>query len=211
MSICVHEWGHAFAADRLGDPLPRSQGRVTLNPLAHIDPIGTVVLPLVAFFTALSHPEIGARILGWGRPVEISLSPRSISRKVSLRMAHVIVAAAGPAMNLVFALVLSGVYLGLLRFGSIDTMKFASMLANVILMNIGLCFFNLLPCPPLDGGALLVNLLPRRFAHLGELSERYGSILLFMLLMTGLLGYYMWPARYAGALWIGLLTRLGIG
>lgn len=211
MSICVHEWGHAIAADKLGDPLPRSQGRVTLNPLAHIDPLGTVILPLVAFFTALTHPEIGARILGWGRPVEISLSPRSITRKVSLRTAHVIIAAAGPAMNLVFALLLSLGYLTLLRFGSNDSIKFVAVLSNLIMMNIGLCFFNLLPCPPLDGGALLVNLLPRRFSHWGELSERYGSILLFVLLMSGLLGYYMWPARWVGAIWIGFLTRLGIG
>ena len=69
LSICVHEFGHAFVADKLGDPLPRSQGRVTLNPLAHIDPIGTLLLPLVAVF---SGPAIGSRILGWGKPVQIS-------------------------------------------------------------------------------------------------------------------------------------------
>src|SRR4051812_40217923 len=74
LSICVHEFGHAFIADKLGDPLPRSQGRVTLNPLAHIDLIGTIIMPLIAIF---SGPAIGSRILGWGRPVQISLAGRS--------------------------------------------------------------------------------------------------------------------------------------
>jgi Zn-dependent protease len=114
-------------------------------------------------------------------------------------------------MNLVFGLVLSAGYFGLIKWGPSDAMKFATILSNLILMNVGLAFFNLLPCPPLDGGALLVNLLPRRLSHWGEAAERYGSILLFMLLMSGLLGYYMLPARIAGAIWIGFLTRLGIG
>ena len=93
LSICVHEFGHAFVADKLGDPLPRSQGRVTLNPIAHIDPIGTLLLPIVAVFTG---PAIGQYILGWGKPVQISLSPRDITRKISIRTAHALVAIAGP-------------------------------------------------------------------------------------------------------------------
>src|SRR5436309_12738226 len=96
LSVCVHEFGHAFVADKLGDPLPRAQGRVTLNPLAHIDPIGTLLLPLVAIFAS---PAIGSRILGWGKPVQISLSARSITKKVSIRTAHALVAIAGPMMN----------------------------------------------------------------------------------------------------------------
>src|SRR5690348_13690585 len=100
LSICVHEFGHAFVADKLGDPLPRAQGRVTLNPLAHIDLIGTIVLPLVAVF---SGPAIGSRILGWGKPVQISLAPGHITRKVSIRTAHALVAVAGPLMNVLFA------------------------------------------------------------------------------------------------------------
>src|SRR6476619_2046348 len=112
LSICVHEFGHAFVADKLGDPLPRSQGRVTLNTLAHIDPIGTLLLPLVALF---SGPAIGSRILGWGKPVQISLSARSMTRKVSIRTAHALIAIAGPAMNILFALILSAVFIGLFK------------------------------------------------------------------------------------------------
>src|SRR3954452_7533635 len=120
LSICVHEFGHAFVADKLGDPLPRSQGRVTLNPLAHIDPIGTLLLPLIAVF---SGPAIGSRILGWGKPVQISLSARSITRKISIRTAHALIAIAGPMMNILFGLVLSAVFIGLIKGEKIELAK----------------------------------------------------------------------------------------
>src|SRR5262245_8559331 len=94
LSICVHEFGHAFVADRLGDPLPRAQGRVTLNPLAHIDPIGTLLLPVVAFVVSLSDPAAGAKILGWGKPVRVSLSARSMTRRFSIKISHLFIAAA---------------------------------------------------------------------------------------------------------------------
>ena len=106
-------------------------------------------MPLVAVF---SGPAIGSRILGWGKPVQISLSPRSITRKISIRTAHALVAIAGPTMNILFALLLSGVFLALVKF---DQQSLAVGVANVIAMNIGLCLFNLLPVPPLDGGAVL--------------------------------------------------------
>src|SRR3954471_3713353 len=106
LSICVHEFGHAFIADKLGDPLPRTQGRVTLNPIAHIDPIGTLAMPLLAF----AFPSFGAFILGWGKPVNISLSPKALPRRWSVRFSHLLIALAGPLMNLVFALLVSGVY-----------------------------------------------------------------------------------------------------
>src|SRR5215470_14376014 len=84
LSIAVHEFGHAFVADRLGDRLPRAQGRVTLNPIAHIDPIGTLLIPFIAFMSAASSPALAGRMLGWGKPVRISLSPRDITSKESL-------------------------------------------------------------------------------------------------------------------------------
>src|SRR4051794_27656779 len=149
LSICVHEFGHAFVADKLGDPLPRSQGRVTLNPLAHIDPIGTLLLPAMAFFIG---GAVGARILGWGKPVQISLSARHVTRKGSIRTAHPIGAIAGPTMNILFGLLLWGVYVALIKAGRDEL---AGAVAGVVAMNIGLCPFNLLPIPPLDGGAVL--------------------------------------------------------
>lgn len=199
LSICVHEFGHAFVADKLGDRLPRSQGRVTLNPLAHIDPIGTLLLPLVAVF---SGPAIGSRILGWGKPVQISLSPRDITRKVSIRTAHALVAIAGPMMNVLFGLLLSGIFMLLIRAGY-DTL--AEGVAGVIMMNIGLCFFNLLPIPPLDGGAVWSRLLPRSAQPFMDQLNRYGFVILFALLMTGLLGRLMWPAQWVGMRWIAII------
>src|SRR6187431_1648372 len=107
LSICVHEFGHAFVADKLGDPLPRAQGRVTLNPTAHIDPVGTILFPMLGFFFSATAPGIGARIIGWGKPVQVSLSARHRDRRFSVRTAHMFIALAGPIMNIVFALLLS--------------------------------------------------------------------------------------------------------
>lgn len=205
LSICVHEFGHAFVADRLGDRLPRAQGRVTLNPLAHIDVIGTLILPLVAVF---SGPAIGSRILGWGKPVRISLSPRDISRKVSIRTAHALIAVAGPLMNVVFALVLSIVFMLLIKSGR-DTL--ADGVAQVIYMNIGLCLFNVLPIPPLDGGAILRRLMPRSADPLLDQLDRYGFVILFALLLSGLLSRMMWPAYVVGNFWITTIFHWAIG
>jgi Zn-dependent protease len=207
LSICVHEFGHAFVADKLGDRLPRSQGRVTLNPIAHIDPIGTLLLPLVAFVTAIHSPAIGSRILGWGKPVRISLSPRDITRKISIRTAHALIAIAGPMMNILFALLLSGIFILLLRAGY-DTI--AEGVAGVIMMNIGLCFFNLLPVPPLDGGAVLARILPRRFDSALDQLNSYGFLILFALLMTGALSWFMWPARWVGVHWITMIWHWAV-
>jgi Zn-dependent protease len=196
LSICVHEFGHAFVADKLGDPLPRAQGRVTLNPLAHIDPIGTLLLPIVAVF---SGPAIGQYILGWGKPVQISLSPRSISRKISIRTAHALVAIAGPMMNILFGLVLSVVFLVLVKARQLELAK---GVIGVIQMNIGLCLFNLLPIPPLDGGAILARFVPRRHDGVLDLLNRYGFIILLGLLFTGLLWKLMWPALIIEDFWV---------
>ena len=208
LSICVHEFGHAWVADKLGDPLPRAQGRVTLNPLAHVDPIGTLLMPIIGFATALSSPSVGARILGWGKPVRISLSPRSISRKITIKTAHLLIAAAGPAMNILFGLVLSVLFVALVRFGQgSNLIEFATPLASIIAMNIGLAFFNLIPCPPLDGGAILRGILPRELEWVSDQLEKLGFMLLFALLMTGALAYMMKPARFASEYWISLLVH----
>ena len=206
LSICVHEFGHAFVADKLGDPLPRSQGRVTLNPLAHIDPIGTLLLPLVAVF---SGPAIGSRILGWGKPVQISLSASAMTRKLSIRTSHALIAVAGPMMNILFALVLSAGFVVLWR--NDKYVELAKGVAGVIQMNIGLCLFNLLPIPPLDGGAILARFIPRRHDNVLDALNRYGFIILFALLMTGFLSTLMYPAMIIEQFWIEHLARWAVG
>jgi Zn-dependent protease len=208
LSICVHEYGHARVADLLGDPLPRAQGRVTLNPIAHMDPIGTLLLPIAAFAMAFYNPDAGARMIGWGKPVQVSLSARSMTRKISIRTADILISAAGPMMNILFAVVLSCIYLALLKFGGESTIQLATPIGYIVAMNLGLCFFNLIPLPPLDGGHIAKNLLPRSLDYVGEAMQKYGYMALFLLLMSGKLSYVMLPARYVAAWWLRTLNGL---
>ncbi|NBV49300.1 MAG: site-2 protease family protein [Verrucomicrobia bacterium] len=147
ISIGLHEFGHAWVADLRGDPLPRLQGRVTLNPFAHTDLIGTIILPAVMIFLS---PGFG--LIGWGKPVQISL-PNPKTR----RMDDIYITLAGPAMNLVLCLVLA--LIGIL--GTFDPVKDSLVirfLVSGIFLNSGLVVFNLIPIPPLDGSRLAVRL-----------------------------------------------------
>ncbi len=147
ISIGLHEFGHAWMADRRGDPLPRLQGRVTLNPFAHADPIGTIALPAIMIFLS---PGFG--LIGWGKPVQISLpNPRT------RRMDDIYITLAGPAMNLVLCFILA-VIGGLGNFDQKTQAVVIQFLFNGILLNAGLVVFNLIPIPPLDGSRLALRL-----------------------------------------------------
>ncbi len=161
-SLSLHEWGHAFAADKLGDPLPRLQGRVTLNPLAHIDPIGTIAIPLLMI---LLSP--GFAIIGWAKPVQVSLpNPKTRMRD------DLVSTAAGPAMNLLLAIVLAIALAFATRYGS-DLHQQAVFMA--LYVNLLLLVFNLLPIPPLDGS----HFLP----YAGMSRETYARIARFSLII----------------------------
>lgn len=199
LSITVHEYGHALVADRLGDGVPRQQGRVTLNPMAHVDPIGTILMPLIILFT-------GAPLIGWGRPV--LTNPANYTRKLRMKVGHMLVAAAGPAMNLIFAFIISIVFIVALRTRllGIDSPTVRITL-QLIQLNFTLMFFNLLPLPPLDGGTVLRGLLPDRFDHFLRPLERYGAIILLGLLITGFLATLMYPAALFANEWFRLMSR----
>ncbi len=148
IAITFHEYAHALAAVKLGDETPRMQGRLSLNPLSHLDPIGIVML-IFAY-------------IGWGKPVQIN--PRNFKGRVSTSAAEAIVSVAGPLMNFILALVFSIIFAALVSFvPTIWTMAngiVATVILDIIIINIGLGVFNLIPLPPLDGSKILAHFLP---------------------------------------------------
>lgn len=203
-AIVLHEISHGWVANAFGDPTARENGRLTLNPIKHVDPIGTVALPLIL---AVS----GAPVFGWAKPV-----PVNARRLRSPRVQMMLVALAGPGMNLALAL-LAAVVLALVRpllppEGLAPALVYLN-LVNFIAINIFLALFNLLPMPPFDGGHVVEGLLPRplarRYARLG----RFGfPLLIFLLLILPML----WPQaniveRVVVPPVLALMRLLGVG
>jgi Zn-dependent protease len=153
ISIGLHEFGHAWMADLRGDPLPRMQGRVTLNPFAHTDPIGTIAIPAAAIFLPiLFHPKWKLLLIGWGKPVQISLpNPRT------RRMDDICITLAGPAMNLVLCCLFAAIG-GLGHFDLGSQKLIGEFLRMGIILNAGLVVFNLIPIPPLDGSRVALRI-----------------------------------------------------
>lgn len=202
LSIAVHEFGHAIAADRLGDGTPRHQGRVTLNPLVHADPIGTLLFPLVGLLA-------GGFIFGWGRPVMVN--PLAFTRKLRMKISHMLVAAAGPAMNVLLATLLTILLAVLAGTGVLSPAHpiFAGIYSAIVL-NWILAFFNLIPCPPLDGGAVLAGLLPDRHSNVIDFLNQYGLVILILLLISGLIGYLLAPAIWIAKATTGLALDVAL-
>lgn len=182
IAITFHEFAHAFVADKLGDDTPRRQGRVTLNPLAHIDPIGFFML-IVAHF-------------GWGKPVEIN--PRNFNRKMSMSAQEALVAVAGPAMNIIIAFILTIILFAIATFsGTFIFTTAGSFLVIAIQMaisvNIGLGVFNLIPVPPLDGSKILMHILPTNAKNWVIEHQNIFYIVFLILWITDLVSYIISP------------------
>lgn len=204
VSVSVHEFGHAFVADRLGDRIPRLQGRLTLSPRAHIDLIGTIAVPL---FGALS----GYPLIAWGKPVQTN--PANYTKRLSMTTGHMLVAAAGPFMNLVLAVFMSAVIVILAKAGLLSPVLMQTLIGYLVLLNIMLMFFNLIPLGPLDGAAVLAGLLPKSMDRIVELNRKYGMLVLLLLFFAPQLGvpglnFVLRPAYYVAGLWIDLLNRM---
>ncbi|HTB63786.1 MAG TPA: site-2 protease family protein [Opitutales bacterium] len=166
-SIALHEFGHAKMADMLGDFLPRSQGRVTLNPLVHLDPIGTGVIPLLTIFLPIfTHTGLPISLIGWGRPVQISLPhPKTRVRD------EILITLAGPGMNFLIALV-TAIAAGLVMRSHHQT-EIPEWAAEIIYINAIQIAFNLIPLPPLDGSRILrhiVGMSEELFVRLATIS-----------------------------------------
>lgn len=183
IAITFHEFAHAWMADKLGDDTPRRQGRLNLNPLSHIDPIGAILLITAGF--------------GWGKPVQIN--PNNFNRTISLKKGNALVSLAGPVMNFLLAILFSIIYGLLLAFGSgFLATTTGGVVLDVILytisMNVGLGVFNLIPLPPLDGSKVLSALLPYKARKWYEDHERILYIVFIAIWITPLAGLIISPA-----------------
>ncbi len=179
LAVIIHEYAHGWIALKLGDSTAKNAGRLTLNPLPHIDPIGTVVLPLILL---ISRSPI---LFGWAKPVPVDFRNLNNPKKDM-----VWVGLAGPGANILFAVALSV----FLKFFSLSgNYFFISVLSLSILINLVLAVFNLLPIPPLDGSRVVMGLLPGKYAARYARLEPYGFLIIFGLLYLGIIGTIIWP------------------
>ena len=179
ISLSIHEAAHAWTSNRLGDPTAKNLGRITLNPLAHIDWIGTVLFPLIAYMSNVP-------LIGWAKPV-----PVDIRNLRAPRRDFAIVAAAGPASNLLQAVAAAGILAVAFEPTSMDTA--ARVLRYFVFLNVSLAVFNLIPIPPLDGGNMLAGILPEQFARMFDQLRTLGFLLLYVLMFAGVFQRFVYP------------------
>jgi Zn-dependent protease len=180
-AITVHEAAHGYVARYFGDMTAHQEGRITLNPLKHIDPFGTIILPALTIM-------LGGILFGWAKPVPVNFSRLRNPKKDILW-----VAAAGPASNLIMAIIWAFVMKFSVSAPEAIAIPLLLMAKAGVMINIVLMVLNLLPLPPLDGGRIAVSLLPNNLARSFAQLERYGFVILIVLLFTGILGKIMDP------------------
>jgi Zn-dependent protease len=186
-SIVVHEVSHGWMAYRLGDDTAKRMGRLTLNPLPHIDPVGTVILPLIMII-------MGGPVFGWAKPVPFN--PYNFNRNVNARSGAMWVALAGPVSNLGLAFISSFIFVAVQKFfpglPSFIYFSITQLAQALIFINLVLAFLNLIPIPPLDGSKILMRFLPPKYSPYFLLLERYGFLILIILLATGVFSNLVW-------------------
>lgn len=194
LSLTVHEAAHALTADRLGDPTARLLGRVSLNPAVHVDPIGTILFPLISMFT-------GAPLIGWAKPVPVN--PARLGHHWKRKF--MVIAAAGPASNIVLAIVSSLVLHIFPVWGSLGEATLAPLnvlLSRMVQLNVLLAIFNMVPVPPLDGGNVLAGLLRGQVAEAYDRLRPYGFFIIYALMLSGMLARIVFPAADAVESWL---------
>jgi Zn-dependent protease len=198
LSITVHEYAHALASYKLGDDTAAQMGRLTLNPIAHMDLFGTVIIPVIAIMS-------GAPFFGWAKPVPFN--PLRFHRKVRMKTATMIVALAGPVSNMLLAMAM--VVLGRVLFHGQDYVAIKGsgvfhLVLSVMVVNVSLSIFNLVPVPPLDGSKILYGILPDSAFPVIEFLEKYSFVLFIGLLLFGS-GIVSLPINVVLAVFIGLM------
>jgi Zn-dependent protease len=197
LAVSAHEAAHAWMSHKFGDDTAFMLGRVTLNPVKHTDPIGTLLIPIAAFLLGAVGGGLAAiPLIGWGKPTPVN--PRNWS---NYKVANVMVSVAGILANLLIATVSLIIFKTLLETGTINAgnvdagliRPLSILFMNLIFLNISLAIFNLLPFPPLDGSKILSTFLPESFRPVIELLEQYGFIILLLLLYMGVIGAIMYP------------------
>ena len=186
-SIVVHEVSHGWMAYRLGDDTAKRMGRLTLNPIPHIDPLGTVILPLIMII-------MGGPVFGWAKPVPFN--PYNFRGNVSVRSGAMWVALAGPGSNLGIAFISSFILVAALKFlpgfPSVIYFSITQLAQAFIVINLVLASLNLIPIPPLDGSKILMRFLPPEYDRHFLILERYGFFILLILLATGAFSSLVW-------------------
>ena len=183
LAITVHEFGHAFAAYKLGDDTPLRQGRLSMNPLDHVDPLGLAML-------LFAH-------IGWGKPVQVD--PRNYNRDISVEKADAIVAFAGPLMNFITAIIFALIYCAMYKFVKISFLVsnigiiIITIIASIVTMNIGLGVFNLIPLPPLDGSKIFLPVLPHNAKFWFIQHEQMFYFIFLIIWITGIAGRLISP------------------
>jgi Zn-dependent protease len=195
LAVSAHEAGHAWMSYKFGDDTARLLGRITLNPVAHTDPIGTLLIPIFMFVYAhLGAPAGAIPLLGWGKP-----TPVNPLRWRNKDVANVMVSIAGILANLLIATVTFVIFKILLITNATDRLDVSTQeplglfLTDMLIMNISLAVFNLLPFPPLDGSKILDSILPPSMRPMLEILEQYGFLLLLVLISVGFTGAIIRP------------------
>ncbi len=197
MAVSIHEAGHAWMSWKFGDDTAFMLGRVTLNPVAHTDPIGTLLIPILGFtFGAIGNALAGIPLIGWGKPTPVN--PRNWT---NYKLANVMVSIAGIGANLILATIGFVIYKTLLETGTIHAGNVSSgivqpltiFLNYLIMLNVSLAVFNLLPFPPLDGSKVLSTFLPDSFQPIFEMLEQFGFMILLLLVYMGVIGFIIRP------------------
>jgi Zn-dependent protease len=197
LAISCHEAGHAWMSYKYGDDTAYLLGRVTINPVAHTDPIGTLLIPIVSFILgAVGGNAARIPLIGWGIP-----TPVNPLRWRNKNVANVMVSIAGILANLILAVMGFAIFKSLLEFGVITSQNqdqgiiapIVTFLTYMVILNVSLAVFNLLPFPPLDGSKVLSTFLPESFEPVWRLMETYGFLILLLLIYWGVLQIIMYP------------------